>query len=272
MEEEEEETRTATPTATATTAAVTATATLTDGTTETAATGVNVAAHLHPEADGIHLTGGAGATPGALQEVAAPAGTTMPPLRRRWLLPPPTPGGKSLRRPPRHRCNWSKGNIKKINDGQEVKVPSDEVIRFRGASSSQIFLPHLSLQNPVKTGPYSVANDPKLSSFHRRRKCFPSTRRSPICFASTKRGWATPESSEAARERCHGISHFTNKAAGVYRRSHDGKSSVVALDAHLAPVFTYHTSSNTFGFNARNVHMSSKIGTRPRNNLLYRDR
>jgi hypothetical protein len=61
------------------------------------------------------------------------------------------------------------------------------------------------------------------------------------------------------------------KAAGVYRRSHDGKSSVVALDAHLAPVFTYHASSNTFGFNARNVHMSSKIGTRPRNNLLYRD-
>jgi len=94
-EEEEEETHTATRTVTGTTAVATATATLTDvTTTETPGIGANVVAHPRPEAADILPTDGAGATPGALQEAAAPAEIMRHLLRRRWQLPPPTPAGK----------------------------------------------------------------------------------------------------------------------------------------------------------------------------------
>jgi len=212
MEEEAEEgTRTVTHTAIGTLVAGTATVTPTDATAGTAGTGANVVALLLPEADGTLLTGGAGATPGALQEAAAPAGITMRPLRRRWQLPPPTPAGK-LRCPTcPPSCNWSKGN-KKIIDGQggQGTQLKKRFFRFHGASSFANFPPFF-LQNPVKTG--SIANDPKLSSFPIVANVFlVLVVAVSICFASTKSlhvrtaGWATSESREwtATRQMCPG--------------------------------------------------------------------
>jgi hypothetical protein len=142
-EEEEEETREipiAIGIRTATETTVVANATLTEG---TAGIGVNVVAHRHPAVEGIHLTGGAGATPGAPQEAAAHAGITMRPLQRRWRRRLQTPVGKS-HHAARRCCKWSMGNKM---DGQEVKYPSDEEVSGYVAPQVPNFL---SLQNPVK--------------------------------------------------------------------------------------------------------------------------
>jgi len=134
VEEETREILTAIGTRTVTEITAVATVIPTDG---TAGTGANVVARPRPAVEGIHLTGGVGATPGAPQEAAAPAGITMRrPLRRR--------SQRRLRMPVGNRttrlvvgCKWSKGN-KKL-DGQEVKYPSDEEVSGFVALKFQIF-------------------------------------------------------------------------------------------------------------------------------------
>lgn len=135
----------ATVTATAT-PVETGTAIRMDGTAEI---GVNVAALHRLRGEGIHLTGGAGATPGVLQEAAAREGTMM--RLRLWRARPTVVGD---------RTTQSRAKNKVDGQGQEVvKCTSDEVV-------SSFVAPRLNFSfstNPVKN--WTVFDNKMMPSF-----------------------------------------------------------------------------------------------------------
>lgn len=84
-----------------------------DGTAEI---GVNVAALHRLRGEGIHLTGGAGATPGVLQEAAAREGTMM--RLRLWQARPTVVGDRTTQS--RAKKKWT-GKGKKWSSAQVMK-------------------------------------------------------------------------------------------------------------------------------------------------------
>jgi len=83
-----------------------------DGTAEI---GVNVAARHRLRGEDIHLTGGAGATPGVLQEAAAREGTMMRP--RLWQARPTVVGDRTTQG---QKKKWT-GKGKKWSSAQVMK-------------------------------------------------------------------------------------------------------------------------------------------------------